>query len=324
MIDWEDIKARHPIEDELQKRGFKLRRSGSGFLMKCPLHHEQKGESFSIDAKKQLWKCFGKCQCGGDVIKLVMELDETDAMTAAEILEGRSLRDDPNHRHVPRAPRITPVKEDVPHPRDLPFIPRLYRGEQRHWEAVAKLRKLPHSGGVEMAVQNGVLRFCLEYEQPAWAVLDVGNPCNVQVRRMDGALWFDRVKVMGVKGNWARWPVGLDVVLKNPNAEIDLVEGTGDFVAAWHCVADGFTSGVPLAMFGASNPIHDGALALLEGRRVRILEQHDDAGERAAAKWAEQLRTARCDVRRVKIPTPEEDLNDHLSAGRDVAALFTN
>ena len=122
MIEWDEIKGRHPIEDELQKRGFKLRRSGTGFLMKCPLHNEQKGESFSIDVRKQLWKCFGKCQCGGDVIKLVMELDEVDALTAAEVLEGRSLRDDPAHKHVPRKPRIVPPKEDVEPLRELPQI----------------------------------------------------------------------------------------------------------------------------------------------------------------------------------------------------------
>lgn len=322
MIEWDEIKARHPIEDELQKRGFKLRRSGAGFLMKCPLHGEQKGESFSIDVRKQLWKCFGKCQCGGDVIKLVMELDEVDALTAAEVLEGRSLRDDPNHKHVPRKPRYTPPKEDVEPLRELPQIPKLYRGEQRHWEALAKLRKLPHCGGVELAVRHDVLRFCLAYEQPAWAVLDVAEPCNVQVRRMDGGLWFDRAKVMGIKHNWAKWPVGFTVAMKNPTAEIILVEGTGDFIAAWHAVADGYTGGIPLAMFGASNPIHDGALTLLEGRKVRVIEQHDEAGAKATEVWTAQLRAAGCDVTTRLIPRPDEDLNDHLSAGREMTGLF--
>lgn len=323
-IDWEDIKARHPIEDELMKRGSKLVRSGTGFLTKCPLHNEAKGMSFSIDTKKQLWKCFGKCQCGGDVIKLVMELDEVGAVEAAEILEGHKLMDDPpGMQRVPRAKR-EPVERpmEIPTMRELPNIPKLYKGEPRHWQALADLRKLPHHGGVHLAVQNDVVRFCMAYEQPAWAVLDVEEPCNVQVRRMDGGLWFERVKVMGIKHNWARWPVGLTVALKSPRAEIVLVEGTGDFIAAYHAAADGYTGGIPVAMFGASNPIHDGALALLGGREVLIIEQHDEAGELATARWREQLAVAGCRVRCSKVPTPGEDLNDHLSAGRDLAVIF--
>jgi hypothetical protein len=222
---------------------------------------------------------------------------------------------------VPRKPRYVPPKEDVEPLRELPQIPKMYRGEQRHWGALAALRKLPHSRGVALAVRNDVLRFCLAYEQPAWAVLDVAEPCNVQVRRMDGALWFDRAKVMGIKHNWAKWPVGFTVALQHPTAEILLVEGTGDFVAAWHLVSEGIDT-IPLAMFGASNPIHDGALTLLEGRRVRIIEQHDEAGAKATETWAAQLRAAGCQVITRLVPTPDEDLNDHLSAGRELGAMF--
>ncbi len=323
-IDWEDIKARHRIEDVMQQRGFKLRRSGTGFLCKCPLHGEQKGESFSIDTKKQLWKCFGKCQCGGDVIKLVMELEEVGAVEAAEILEGRRLMDDPpGTQRILRAPRERPqAAAEILTMRDLPHIPKLYAGEERHWKALAELRKLPHPAGVALAVRNGVLRFCLAYEKPAWAVLDVTEPCNVQVRRMDGGLWFERAKVMGIKHNWARWPVGLTVAMKNPEAEIVLVEGTGDFIAAYHAAADGHTGGIPVAMFGASSPIHEGALVLMEGRKVYIIEQHDEAGALATERWCQQLIEAGCSVRVSKVPTEGEDLNDHLSAGREMGGLF--
>lgn len=319
MIDWEDIKARHTIEDELQRRGVQLRRNGGSYICKCPLHGEQKGASFSIDIKKQLWRCFGKCAAGGDVIKLVEMWDGVDAATAAEILEGRQLRDDsaPPRLRTPPPPRI-----EVPAMRELPLPQKFWKGEQRHWEAVAKQRKLPHTGGVELAVRHGCLRFCVAYDHPAWVILDAGNPCNVQARRMDGELWFGDKKVMGFKGNWAKWPVGLDAVLRIPSAEVLLVEGTGDFVAAWHCVVDGYTGGIPLAMFGASNTIHESALALLEGRNVRILEQHDRAGAQAAKTWAGQLQAAGCWVQSVLIPTPGEDLNDHLSNGRDAAPLF--
>lgn len=34
----------------------------------CPFHHEKKGKSFSV--KGRMWRCFGACQTGGDVIDL--------------------------------------------------------------------------------------------------------------------------------------------------------------------------------------------------------------------------------------------------------------
>ena len=40
---------------------------------KCFLHNEQKGRSFVIWTEPQIWKCYGKCQAGGDFINLIME-----------------------------------------------------------------------------------------------------------------------------------------------------------------------------------------------------------------------------------------------------------
>ena len=34
----------------------------------CPFHDEKHGKSFSI--RGDIWRCFGSCQCGGDVISL--------------------------------------------------------------------------------------------------------------------------------------------------------------------------------------------------------------------------------------------------------------
>jgi Family of unknown function (DUF5906)/CHC2 zinc finger len=43
------------------------------FKIKCPLHGEQNGESFSAERKNGawLWKCFGKCNRGGDEISFL-------------------------------------------------------------------------------------------------------------------------------------------------------------------------------------------------------------------------------------------------------------
>lgn len=36
----------------------------------CPFHDEKTGKSFSYSKNLNVWRCFGQCHCGGDVIDL--------------------------------------------------------------------------------------------------------------------------------------------------------------------------------------------------------------------------------------------------------------
>lgn len=36
----------------------------------CPFHDEKSGKSFSYSRQLGIWRCFGACHCGGDVIDL--------------------------------------------------------------------------------------------------------------------------------------------------------------------------------------------------------------------------------------------------------------
>lgn len=36
----------------------------------CPFHNEKAGKSFSYSKTLNVWRCFGQCHCGGDVIDL--------------------------------------------------------------------------------------------------------------------------------------------------------------------------------------------------------------------------------------------------------------
>ena len=316
-IDPDQIKARHTIEDLLMKRGVHLRKATAGHTCKCPIHQEQSGTSFSINTRKQLWFCHGKCGTGGDIFTLIQHLDgAADWIEAAEILENRPLRDtpsDPARKWTPPPKRAAPL--EVLSPRTLPDLPKLYLGHIRHLQQVATQRKLEHWSGPCLMQALGVLRFTVAYQHPAWAILDVDNPCNVQVRRMDGKLWFQRAKVMGITSNWAPWPVGLSVAEKFPELPLLLVEGTGDFVAAYDQVAATHISAVPVAMFGASQKIHPQALPLMADKTVTIIQQNDPAGERASATWAEQLTATGCRVTTWTVPLEGGDLNDWVSAG---------
>lgn len=36
----------------------------------CPFHDEKHGRSFSYSKRLGIWRCFGQCHCGGDVVDL--------------------------------------------------------------------------------------------------------------------------------------------------------------------------------------------------------------------------------------------------------------
>jgi hypothetical protein len=335
MIDFTAIKARHRIEDVLARRsGIELRRASGGYQAKCPIHGEQKGHSFTINEKKQTWRCFGKCQTGGSVIDLIIALDgAADARAAAEILEGRALTTEEKTRPRIKPTRTTPLHltDERTQRRLLTPLPTMLRADQlkhspRHYfDLIATARQL-HWVAIQMAHDAGTLRFCnaqwhADGEKfPCYAILDIENPINVQFRRLDPdetgrakCFWAD-TKVMGWKGNQGNWPVGIDNALRHPKSTLLLVEGTGDFLAAWDIRNQGIDI-IPIGIFGASNSISPAALPFFERRKVLIIEQHDPAAAQATARWQQQLTAAQATVTTWQVPEPGADLNDHITAG---------
>ncbi len=61
-----------------------LKSAGGRFKGLCPFHTE-KTPSFSVDAKSQLFYCFG-CQAGGDVFRFVQSYEKVDFREAVEFL----------------------------------------------------------------------------------------------------------------------------------------------------------------------------------------------------------------------------------------------
>lgn len=79
----DELKSKNDIVDVASKY-VTLNRRGGNFWACCPFHHE-KTPSFSIKQDGQFYKCFG-CGESGNVITLVMKLENVDFMTAVEIL----------------------------------------------------------------------------------------------------------------------------------------------------------------------------------------------------------------------------------------------
>ena len=86
--DRKEILAANPLLDYAQKQGWQLKHSGPNFVCLCPLHDETT-PSFTIDADKNLWKCFG-CDTGGSVIDLHAKLRGLSIGEAMRELSGGS------------------------------------------------------------------------------------------------------------------------------------------------------------------------------------------------------------------------------------------
>jgi phage/plasmid primase-like uncharacterized protein len=77
------------IEDELARRGVKLKRVAGELIGPCPVCGGT--DRFAISIVKRVWNC-RICAKGGDIITLVQHLDGCDFVTAIETLTGEEVR----------------------------------------------------------------------------------------------------------------------------------------------------------------------------------------------------------------------------------------
>lgn len=225
---------------------------------------------------------------------------------------------------------LQPVRKTQPvspRERQKPSLPMMRRGTAAELETLARLRNVDVAACI-LADSAALLRFATWKRKPAWIVTD-DERLNGQARRLDGRTWEhlpDNPKAQTLPGSWGKWPIGAKTGAKYP--AFILCEGGPDLVAGLHCIhvagreADCF----PIAMLGASMPIHPDALEIFTGRRVRIMPHLDAPGRAAAERWAAQLATVGADVDcadftglRKADGSPIEDLNDCTSVHPDDA-----
>ena len=82
----EAVKAAASIVDLVSART-QLRKSGAGYMGRCPFH-EERTPSFSVSPAKGTYHCFG-CGAGGDTIRFVQETEQVDFVGAIESLADR-------------------------------------------------------------------------------------------------------------------------------------------------------------------------------------------------------------------------------------------
>jgi DNA primase catalytic core len=82
------LKASVSLEAVVRAAGVALEKRGHDLVGCCPFH-DDKTPSFSLTPDKGLWRCFGACDAGGDVISFVMQSERVSFRHAVEMLRSQ-------------------------------------------------------------------------------------------------------------------------------------------------------------------------------------------------------------------------------------------
>lgn len=325
-IDFDAIRARHPLPEYCQKRGIELRIIGaSGELVGlCPLH-EEKSSSFTVYPDNQFY-CFG-CGKHGDVTDLEQALGGGTRAEAAARLGAEPLPSGVKRRTVPPIPEAE--RDRAPR---RPDLSRLRKATRAELQQIADSRGIDRRA-VELAQDMSTLRVGSVCDYLSWVVLDQSGLC-AEARRINRkpypAIENGKFQISERKAHtlrWSRkdWPVG---ILPAPEYRksveaVSVEEGGPDYLSALHFVLVQKRTGIlPVAILGRRQGLrglHPESLEHFRGRRVRIVPHNDpDGGSyQAALVWCRELEKLGCKVDfftfkglRKTNGAPVKDLND--------------
>lgn len=276
--------------------GRRPRGTADTIACRCPGHRDSNP---SLSARlclngRILLRCFAGCTVESIVAALGMEMADL-------------MPDDNGTMHKAPGRRKKPDK--------LPILPDdLSPGTAIDRQQLGHLRNL-NIEAIHIAVERGLLRFGTYKGTRCWFIMD-STLRNIQARRLDGKP-FGELKAITLRDSRASWPVGIMAV--QPHQSIALVEGGPDLLAALSLAwAEGVEQLVaPVAMLGATHSIPENALPLFKGKQVRIFPHLDDAGQKAAPRWEQQITAAGASARSLSLAgirtdsgEPVKDLND--------------
>jgi hypothetical protein len=326
-IDYDSIKARHPLAEYCQKQGIEL--CGNGELVGlCPLHPEKTG-SFHVYPDNH-YHCYG-CGAHGDVTDLEQALRGGTRAEAAARLGAERLQ---NAGKLPKAPKLKEKAEARP-----PSLSGLRKASPAELQQIADSRNIDLTA-VELAQDLGTLRVGEVCGYPSWVLLDASGLC-AEGRRLNrkpypaitkGKIQLGERKAHTIRGSQKNWPVGILPALgyRNKFNVLALIEGGPDFLSALHfALLQNRIDIQPVAVLGRGQlrrGFHTDSHELFRGRRVRIYPHVDSDGGalEQAIVWARQLKRLGCEVDLFRLDglrkineSPIKDLNDCVEIARD-------
>lgn len=276
--------------------------------------------SFSVFDDGRRFKDHGTGQHGDavDFLRLATGLQGRDLITRFIEMAFGSIGSPPPlcFRQPPRR-RVQPTSHP---PADLSAF---QRPPFKELEQISSTRNLSLKG-LGLAAKRGFLWCGRVKGHPCWVVAEPDGSVAV-ARRLDGQpfLRHDGSTYKSHALTRKTMPLGLGGVPKAPrdNGAILLCEGEGDFLAAFHFMAQwGEPNLFPVAILGRSQDLDPSAARRLAGWRIRVLAHadNDEGGMKAARRWVDAIPGAYADAfnflgLRTTTGAPVKDLNDCTS-----------
>ena len=108
-VDFKEIKEKVSIVQILERYGVldTLSKSGGDRLSgACPIHGGTNKTHFRVSISKNCWNCFGKCQCGGNIIDFVSKKEGVPFRDAALIIQEWFLGEQSESQSKPERPHL--------------------------------------------------------------------------------------------------------------------------------------------------------------------------------------------------------------------------
>ena len=341
----DDLAARCDIYDVVS-RYVTLKKSGANWFGLCPFHTEKTG-SFSVNTEKQIYHCFG-CGAGGSVYNFIMQIENLTFPEAVEFLANLA--------------GITLPQQDTSYHDNRKRLQELNREAARFFYSTLRspAGKAGYDYLVRRGLQPGTIkRYGLGFAPDSWdslmnAMAEKGYT-KTEMREL-GLIkpnthggFYDQFRnrvmfpIIDIRGNVVAFGgrvmddskpkylnspetklfskshnlFSLNFAKKNKTRRLILAEGYMDVIALNQA---GFTEAV--ASLGTALTQEQAKLIKRFADEVIISYDADGAGQAAAARAADILKSADLKVRILKIPgakDPDEFIRDH---GREAFATL--
>jgi DNA primase len=85
FVDFKAVKAAITMEQVLSHYDIMecFKRNGDSLSGPCPLHEGENPTQFRVSLSKNIWNCFSKCKCGGNVLDFISRMENVSIHGAA-------------------------------------------------------------------------------------------------------------------------------------------------------------------------------------------------------------------------------------------------